>query len=215
MSTIDWPAVHAAIAQLGVGEYQDGSSAAPGTTYHPMDWWPELRHTPSHKPDATRYDFWSVVQDWMYAGHPWPGTTVLDWGAANGYYSEGLRRLGADVFCKERDPASADLLTALGLKFAYEGIEEDHTLGVVLLMNVGCWLHKQGTLDDALRYCQRHSQVTYYQTATQASAGMYRMPGQHTQQDEERFLGQFFGTVTHVRDTTLHGGVRRLFRCSA
>lgn len=209
-------AVRAAIAKLGTGEYQDGSSTIPGTTYQPIgDWFPELADIPCHKPEAVRDDFWAVVRD--YAQHDkWWSTSVIDMGAANGYYALGLKRLGVvNAVCVERDPASRDVLKALGLTATPEPLRGHFLHDVALVMNLHMWWTKQGIADERMRWVAENASTTYFQTAGRHSHGMYTLDELGGAVDEETYLSRYFESVTFVRTTQKHGGVRHLWRCES
>jgi hypothetical protein len=217
------PAIRAAIAKLGTGEYQDGSSAAPGTTYQPIgDWFPELSDIPCHKPEAVRDDFWAVVKDYMAAHNwGWREAIAIDMGAANGYYIEGLQRIGVDfLHAVERDPASLSVLHAL-YPHADVTIWDVPPVGtltrfsVALVMNLHMWWTKQGIADERMNWCAKYADTTYFQTAGKHSGGMCVVPALDSVGAECTYLQQFFESVTLVRTTTLHGGERHLWRCTS
>lgn len=210
------PAIRAAIAKLGTGEYQDGSSATPGWTYQPIgDWIPDLADIPCHKPDAVRDDFWAVVRDYAQL-HGWSMAGVVDLGAANGYYALGLKRLGVvNAFCVERDPASRAALKALGLTATTEPFRGHFRYNVALVMNLHMWWAKQGVADERMKWCAANATTTYFQTAGKHSGGMCIIPELDSVEAERRYLERYFARVHHVRDTTLHGGIRRLWRCES
>jgi len=223
------PELRQAIAELGKGEYRDGSSTKAGWLYQPMgDFFPELKDVPVHCAEAVRHTFQIIEKCGPHKG------TLIDIGCSTGYYLAGLGRRYGVAFGIEKDLRAVRVAHMLGMNVmaapdgsnvvgteaagmaaggkGFEPIEVDLVSPVtVLALNVHMWWSKQGIAEKQMKQLSGFADRVFFQTAGMSSAGRYRVNSFRNMNDERIYLSEWFDSIELLDTTTLHGGVRHLW----
>ena len=218
-------AIDLLISRICVDSRHDGSSTRQGWVYHPIPF--DDIQAPVHKNTAVA-EFEEVVEHGGFRERP--GRRVLDVGSSVGYFSFRLAALGAAVTAFEADPQVYEVAEAIRVFKAAERVRFvnrpfdaealtglDGVFDLTLMLNVHMWIYKKlgaPATRDLLRALSRKTRRLLFQTAGAQSGGMYLVEFLRDAATIRAYLNDCgFEPVTHLRDTTAHGGIRSLFLC--
>ncbi len=207
----------ALVKEIGSKALCDGSSTKKGWVYHkiPFDGFEDVR---THK-EACVVERNLVVDDLVGFDYQ----SVLDVGCSVGWFAFYFARLGKDVLGIEADRSVFRVAQFLrdraelnNLDLWNQGFNGSFsfTYDVVLFLNLHMWIERQigeERTAEALR-CLSLKRL-YFQTAHAASGGMAKVKRLKGLNDIAIYLQSCnFSKIKLLGETTMHGGIRYLFR---
>lgn len=197
------------INKIGAGEYKDGSSLCPGTTYHPIPF-DEFKDVPVHK--TACYKELEIVKKYLPKGD-----TLLDIGCAEGFYTFNLRDRFKKVVGIERDENVLALLKALKKKYKIKNVYFykdliDEEFDITLMLNVHMWIRKQLGEDQTKEFMRNlKTKHLFFQTSHAESGGMYKVNELKNKEDIEAYLLDCGFRSKLIHTSQDHGGVRYMY----